>query len=100
MPAIFKMSNNITYNYRGSWCAEGLPTTWECDWRFIGSKGTLLWDGADEIKVELAKDTDQWIRDCESVAVEMTEWDENRNGHKGLISHVYKLWIIQSRIGK
>ena len=27
--AIFEMTGGIVYTYRGSWCAEGLNTTWE-----------------------------------------------------------------------
>lgn len=53
--AIFEMENNLVYTYRGSWCAEGCPTTWACNWRFIGSKGTLLWDGQDEVRCEVVK---------------------------------------------
>jgi predicted dehydrogenase len=42
---IFEMTNGIVFNYRGSWCAEGLNTAWESDWRIQGSKGTARWDG-------------------------------------------------------
>jgi predicted dehydrogenase len=50
--AIFEMSNGLRYTYRGSWCGEGLSTTWECDWRAIGAKGTAIWDGAKKIVAE------------------------------------------------
>ena len=39
---IFEMSNGAVFTYRGSWCAEGCPTSWNGDWRFIGDKGTLI----------------------------------------------------------
>ena len=45
--AIFEMSDGIVFNYRGSWSAQGKPTTWACDWRAIGTRGTVLWDGED-----------------------------------------------------
>jgi len=32
------------FTYRGSWCAEGPPTSWEGDWRIIGENGTVLYD--------------------------------------------------------
>ncbi len=48
---IFEMTNGLVFNYRGSWCAEGLQTAWACDWRAIGQKGTARWDGEDEIQV-------------------------------------------------
>ncbi len=41
--AIFELSNGARFTYRGSWCAEGLSTSWECDWRVVGEKGTALW---------------------------------------------------------
>ena len=44
--AVFEMTGGIVYTYRGSWCAEGLNTTWESDWRIIGTKGSVIWDGA------------------------------------------------------
>ena len=45
--AVFEMTDGIVYTYRGSWCAEGLRTTWESDWRIIGTEGSVKWDGAD-----------------------------------------------------
>ena len=56
--AIFEMSDGIVVNYRGSWCAQGLSTGWNSSWRFIGERGTLLWDGAESIKVERV--LDEW----------------------------------------
>lgn len=50
--AIFEMSDGLVFNYRGSWCAEGMNTSWECDWRAQGSGGSALWDGADSIQAE------------------------------------------------
>jgi len=42
---IFEMSNGAVFNYRGSWCSEGCPTSWESSWRIQGSQGSILWDG-------------------------------------------------------
>lgn len=42
---IFEMSDGSVFDYRGSWCSEGAPTSWEGTWRVIGDKGTALWDG-------------------------------------------------------
>ncbi len=41
---IFEMSSGVVFTYRGSWCAEGCHTSWNGDWRFIGDRGTLLYD--------------------------------------------------------
>lgn len=50
--AIFELETGAAFVYRGSWCAPGLPTSWEAGWRFVGAKGTLVWDGADAIRIE------------------------------------------------
>lgn len=49
---IFEMSNGLIYVYRGSWCAEGLRTTWESDWRIIGQQGTIQWHGDERIEAQ------------------------------------------------
>jgi predicted dehydrogenase len=51
--AIFELENGAVFVYRGSWCAQGLGTSWECAWRFVGAKGSLTWDGADQVRVEV-----------------------------------------------
>ena len=50
--ALFEMTGGLRYTYRGSWCAEGLPTSWEGDWRAVGANGTALWDGHSKIVAE------------------------------------------------
>jgi predicted dehydrogenase len=47
---LFEMANGLRFTYRGSWCAEGLHTSWECDWRATGASGTALWDGHGALK--------------------------------------------------
>jgi predicted dehydrogenase len=42
--AVFEMTGGVRFAYRGSWCAEGCHTSWNGDWRIIGSKGTLIYD--------------------------------------------------------
>lgn len=42
---VFEMSNGLVFTYRGSWCAEGMHTSWHGDWRMIGTKGTILYAG-------------------------------------------------------
>ena len=42
---IFEMSDGSVFCYRGSWCAEGCPTSWEASWRITGTNGTAIWDG-------------------------------------------------------
>ena len=51
--AVFEMEGGAMFTYRGSWCAEGLRTSWESAWRIVGTRGTLLWDGEDDIRAEV-----------------------------------------------
>ncbi len=50
--AIFELESGAIFVYRGGWSAQGLPTSWESVWRFVGAKGSLSWDGADSIRIE------------------------------------------------
>ena len=51
--AIFDMGGGAVFTYRGSWCADGAPTSWEAAWRLIGERGSLTWDGFDAIRAEV-----------------------------------------------
>ena len=46
------MSGGIRFTFRGSWCSEGLRTSWDSSWRIIGTKGTIIWDGIEDIRGE------------------------------------------------
>lgn len=67
--AIFEMSNGVVFNYRGSWCAEGLNTSWECAWRAVGEKGTALWDGHDGINAECVVGKEGFLREQQSARI-------------------------------
>lgn len=43
--AIFEMTNGVVFVYRGHWCAEGLRTSGNSQWRAVGDKGTAVYDG-------------------------------------------------------
>lgn len=43
--ALFEMTGGLRYTYRGSWCAEGMHTSWESEWRAVGPGGSACWDG-------------------------------------------------------
>ena len=86
--AIFEMSNKLVYTYRGSWCAEGLPTSWECDWRFIGQKGSVTWNGGDTTHVQVVKETGGFISAYEGIAIPPYE-ARNIGGHAGIIQEFF-----------
>ncbi|MBV8814888.1 MAG: Gfo/Idh/MocA family oxidoreductase [Verrucomicrobia bacterium] len=50
--AVFRMENDIRFSYRASWCADGFRTAWDACWRIIGTEGTLLWDGEENVRAE------------------------------------------------
>lgn len=45
---VFRMSNGVRFTYRGNWCAEGVQTSWNGDWRIVGTEGTLRMVGDKE----------------------------------------------------
>jgi predicted dehydrogenase len=86
--ALFEMSNGLIYTYRGSWCAEGLPTSWECDWRFIGQKGSATWNGTEAFQSQVVKTTGGFISTYEDVS--MPPYDANNiGGHAGIIQEFF-----------
>lgn len=46
---IFQMDDGSIFDYRGSWCTNGLNTSWESEWRATCSNGSAYWDGADKL---------------------------------------------------
>ena len=50
--AIFELTGGMVYTYRGSWCSEGLNTSWEAQWRVIGERGSTTWDGCEQMAAQ------------------------------------------------
>jgi predicted dehydrogenase len=67
--AIYEMTDGIVYTYRGSWCASGPGTSWECDWRAIGTRGMVTWDGGDRFNSHRAKNATDFFPATEEVPV-------------------------------
>lgn len=67
--AIFELANGAVFTYRGSWCAEGLGTSWHGDWRIIGERGTVTYDHDRDPVGERVKKTAKggFIREIEPV---------------------------------
>jgi len=64
---IFEMSGGVVFTYRGSWCAEGCRTSWNGDWRFIGDRGTLIYEQDKAPAGEVAVGKVRFIRDTRAV---------------------------------
>ncbi len=86
--AIFEMTNNIVYTYRGSWCAEGLATNWECDWRFVGQRGSATWDGGTQYKSQIVKERGSFLSPLQDVEIPLYDAG-NVGGHAGLIEDFF-----------
>ncbi len=41
--AIFEMTDGVVFTYTGSWCSEGLQSSWNGDWRMQCEKGTVTY---------------------------------------------------------
>jgi predicted dehydrogenase len=50
--AVFRMAAGVRFTYRASWCADGFRTSWDGAWRVIGTEGTLIWDGEEDLRAE------------------------------------------------
>ena len=65
--AFFEMTDGVRFSYRGSWCAEGLNTSWESQWRATGETGTLMWDGGGDLHGERVATPEGFIRRQEAI---------------------------------
>jgi predicted dehydrogenase len=83
--AVFEMTHGIVYTYRGSWCAEGLNTTWESEWRVVGQVGGLRWDGADGLQAQVVAEKGGFFSKTEDIAVPPYVSAAKTGGHAGLI---------------
>ena len=83
--AIFEMTGGIVYTYRGSWCSEGLVTSWESEWRVIGARGSATWNGKKTIKAQVATDVPGYFATLEDVPIPKADPTDRVGGHAGLI---------------
>lgn len=83
---IDKSDGKIIYTYRGSWCAEGANTTWEADWRIIGTHGSVRWNGGEQIQVELVAEPGGFISTTKSVDLPSLTDSCKTQGHRSLIA--------------
>lgn len=83
--AIFEMTGGLIYTYRGSWCAEGLNTTWEGEWRAIGERGSVIWDGAQQFRAEVVAKTGGFRSEMQEVTVPPLATEVSATGHAGVI---------------
>jgi predicted dehydrogenase len=86
--AVFEMRGGAVFTYRGSWCAEGLQTSWEAQWRIVGTRGTVLWDGDDSLRCEVHDATtprDGLFAPARSVEIPPLDPADRIGGHLGVM---------------
>lgn len=83
--AIFEMTDEVFFNFRGSWCATGLPTGFQSHWRIIGSKGTVLWDGNEGFQCEIEDGDEGFFRPVKKLEVPDGDFGWNAKSHGGMI---------------
>ncbi|MBZ0290973.1 MAG: Gfo/Idh/MocA family oxidoreductase [Anaerolineae bacterium] len=83
--AVFEMTGGLVYTYRGSWCSEGLRTTWESDWRVIGQKGSVRWQGDEHMQAEVRASHEGFFRAVEQPAIPPAPSEMRIGAHAGLI---------------
>jgi predicted dehydrogenase len=72
--ALFEMSGDLRFAYRGSWCAEGLQTAWDTEWRAVGPHGTACWDGQGAPEAEIVTAQDGFFSSVERRACAVEQW--------------------------
>lgn len=84
--AIFEFEDGVVFNYRGSWAAEGANTSWESAWRIVGTKGTVLWDGADQFLARTVVGDTGFFRDLKEIEVPPPADDRQTHGHASVVA--------------
>ena len=83
--AVFEMSSGIVFTYRGSWCSEGLNTTWESDWRIIGTQGSVRWDGAGGLQAQVVAEASGFRYTMRDVEIPAVDPSAGVGGHAGVL---------------
>lgn len=83
--AVFEMSDGIIYTYRGSWCAEGVNTTWEADWRVVCEHGSITWDGDTGFRAQRVVKTGGFLSEMGELSVPDAPDPSKSGHHEGVI---------------
>lgn len=83
--AIFEMSDGVVFTYRGSWAAEGARTSWDSEWRVVGTKGMLVWDGHQAFSANIVTGTEGLLHSTSPVEIAAADKDETA-GHASVLS--------------
>jgi predicted dehydrogenase len=82
--AVFEMTGGLVFTYRGSWCAEGLNTAWESEWRIVGTQGSVRWDGAGGFQAQAVRETGGFFSKLEDLVLPPAP-EGMATGHAGVL---------------
>jgi predicted dehydrogenase len=74
---IFEMNDGVVFTYRGSWCGEGFHTSWNGDWRIVGSQGTLMCERDGEPVAQAVSGSEGFHRKLKDVAIAPSKMKES-----------------------
>ncbi|MBS3763045.1 MAG: Gfo/Idh/MocA family oxidoreductase [Planctomycetes bacterium] len=80
---VFRMTDDIVFNYRGSWCSEGFNSPWAGNWRVVGEKGTALW-AEDTPRAEVVREEEGFMREMVQITSEESALEVT--GHEACIN--------------
>jgi predicted dehydrogenase len=84
--AMFNMGRGVVFTYRGSWCADGFRSSWESSWRIVGERGSLIWDGFEDLRAEALTGTRDGLFDkVEPISVPPLDPRDRIGGHLGVM---------------
>ncbi|GGH73460.1 putative dehydrogenase [Pullulanibacillus pueri] len=86
---IFEMNDGSVFSYNGSWCAQGLGTSWESEWRVTGSEGSAKWDGFHTPIVEVVDEEQSSSFIHAFKALDVPERWEGQSGHFGCLDEMF-----------
>lgn len=83
---IFEMTGGIVYTYRGSWCSEGMNTSWQCNWRVQGETGCATWNGETEFAGQHKISDEGFTREQAADSIDILPCPGKEGGHTGNIN--------------
>ena len=84
--ATFEFADGKVFTYHGSWCADGFRSSWDSSWRIVCERGSLVWDGFDELKAEVVRPVREGLFDqVEPITVPPLDRSDRVGGHLGVI---------------
>lgn len=85
--ATFELTGGVVFTYRGSWAAEGFRTSWESEWRIVGERGSVRWDGGVGLKGEVVTGEGGFLSEYCPLELPPEEPAEMLEGHAGVIQN-------------